>query len=136
MFKFLQWELELLIDLVIVTDDGETEINQKPKINRCIHKSSVNDVKTINKVCYDYVTEHLGRLGDDDRSCGVASTTPNYRSNDDDIITLVVNDRVVKHSGKSEMLVKVFRKRRVCRLAVLQTKKIMRFFVVTLLSSF
>ena len=85
---------------------------------------------------FDYVTKHLGRLGDDDRSCGVASTTPNYRSNDDDIITLVVNDRVVKHSGKSEMLVKVFRKRRVCRLVVLHTKKNTRFFVVTLLSSF
>ena len=82
---------------------------------------------------FDYVTKHLGRLGDDDRSCGVASTTPNYRSNDDDIITLVVNDRVVKHSGKSEMLVKVFRKRRVCRLAVLQTKV---FFLYVFRSNF
>ena len=129
--------MELLIDLVIVTDDGETEINHKTEINRRIHKFSVNDVRTINKVCYDYVTEHLGRLGDDDRSCGVASNTPNYRSNDDNIITLVVNDRVVKHSGMNEMLVKVFRKRRVCRLAVLQTKVFFyTFFVVTFLSSF
>ena len=76
---------------------------------------SLDDVRTIDEVCDDYVTEHLGRLCVDDRtrSCVIRSELP-VDYDDDDIMTRVVNDDVVKYPGKNAMLVviNVFRRKK------------------------
>ena len=73
---------------------------------------SLDDVRTIDEVCDDYVTE---QFSDDDRtrSCVTHSGLP-VDYDHDDIMTRVVNDHVVKYPGKNVMLVmtNVFRRKK------------------------